>query len=227
MYPFQCVQKCLSRYRLNRPALVAFMDAFQGCYKDGTNGTRDLRFFSAVYLFARLWVFTWYATCDRTNLYYSLLLFILLVTTCCVIMLVAILRPYKRDAHNNLDIAMLTFFIITVGASSYIRAEFHTASGLLVTPAAIFYFLISVPFLVAVGYVLVRLCVIFRLCGCIQQCFQSSGIRSSRPTFSSGLLTNLPPEKTPTFPDRLLRPEEYSHNNSNEINPHRKYGATP
>ena len=122
----------------------------------------------------------------------------------CVIMLVAILRPYKRDAHNNLDIAMLTFFIITVGASSYIRAEFHTASGLLVTPAAIFYFLISVPFLVAVAYVLVRLCVIFRLCGCIQQCFQSSGIRSSRPTFSSGLLTNLPPEKTPTFPDRLL-----------------------
>ena len=35
LYPFKCVQRCLTRCRLHRPALVAFMDAIQGCCKDG------------------------------------------------------------------------------------------------------------------------------------------------------------------------------------------------
>ena len=60
LYPFKCVQRCLTRCRLHRPALVAFMDAFQGCYKDGTNGTRDLRFFSAVYWFVQIILFVVY-----------------------------------------------------------------------------------------------------------------------------------------------------------------------
>ena len=34
--------------------LHAFMDAFQGCYKDGTNGTRDCRYFAGLQLVLRL-----------------------------------------------------------------------------------------------------------------------------------------------------------------------------
>jgi len=35
-------------------ALHIFIDSFQGCYKDGTNGTRDCRYFAGVYLTTRL-----------------------------------------------------------------------------------------------------------------------------------------------------------------------------
>ena len=49
LYPLKCFQKCLTYFNLRCQALRVFMDAFQGCYKDGTDGTRDCRCFVAVY----------------------------------------------------------------------------------------------------------------------------------------------------------------------------------
>ena len=54
LYPFKCVQRCLTHCRLHRPAVVAFMDAIQWC-------TYDLRFFSTVYFLLRVVVFAMYA----------------------------------------------------------------------------------------------------------------------------------------------------------------------
>ena len=41
LYPCRCFQKFLNSCHLRSQALHIFMDAFQGCYKDGTSGTRD------------------------------------------------------------------------------------------------------------------------------------------------------------------------------------------
>ena len=54
LYPCQCFQRCLNRLHLRSLALHTFVDAFQGCYKDGTNGTRDCRYFAALQLVLRL-----------------------------------------------------------------------------------------------------------------------------------------------------------------------------
>ena len=35
LYPFKCVQRCLTRCRLHRPAVFAFMDTIQGCTLQG------------------------------------------------------------------------------------------------------------------------------------------------------------------------------------------------
>ena len=43
LYPFKCFQKCLNCCGLRCLTLHAFADAFQGCYKDGTDGSRDYR----------------------------------------------------------------------------------------------------------------------------------------------------------------------------------------
>ena len=56
-YPCHCFQRILNITRLRCQALHTFMDAFQGCYKNGTNGTRDFRYISAVYLFVRIMFF--------------------------------------------------------------------------------------------------------------------------------------------------------------------------
>ena len=50
LFPCRCFQRFLVRYHLRSLALTTFMDAFQGCYKDGTNNTRDCRYFAPMYL---------------------------------------------------------------------------------------------------------------------------------------------------------------------------------
>ena len=47
LYPCRC-------FHLRLLPLHAFVDAFQGCYKDGTNGTRDCRYFAGLQLVLRL-----------------------------------------------------------------------------------------------------------------------------------------------------------------------------
>ena len=54
LYPCLCFQRCLDRFHLRSLTLHTFVDAFQGCYKDGTNGTRDCRYFAAFQLVLRL-----------------------------------------------------------------------------------------------------------------------------------------------------------------------------
>ena len=81
------------------------MDAFQGCYKDGTNGTRDCRYFGALYLIIRIISFFVFAlTLDALG--YAVCLFILIVFA----MLIAIIQPYKAEfaVYNIVD----TVFIL-------------------------------------------------------------------------------------------------------------------
>ena len=58
IYPTTCFQRCLNICRLRSHALQVFVDTFQGHYKDGTEpGTRDCRWFAAVYFLARIIAF--------------------------------------------------------------------------------------------------------------------------------------------------------------------------
>ena len=124
LYPFKCVQRCLTRCRLHRPALVAFMDAIQGCYKDGTNDTYDLRFCSAVYFLSRVVVFTMYAALAFE--YYQQLQYCLLFIPLSLIVFVAVVRPYKKDLYNSLDITMFVFYIIIASSCLYSSNEAAT-----------------------------------------------------------------------------------------------------
>ena len=53
LYPCACFQRLLNRLRCNSLALRTFIDIYQGIYKDGTNNTRDCRYFSGVFFLAR------------------------------------------------------------------------------------------------------------------------------------------------------------------------------
>ena len=54
LYPSRWFQKCLNCCRLQGQVLHTFMDAFQGCYTDGTNDSRDCRWFAGLYLLTRI-----------------------------------------------------------------------------------------------------------------------------------------------------------------------------
>ena len=213
LYPFKCVQRCLTRCRLHRPALVAFMDAFQGCYKDGTNGTRDLRFFSAVYFILRVVVFTVYIAFAQANLYPSLQYCNILIATALTVF-VAVLRPYKKNLYNNIDTAMIAFCIVIASGCLYKTTVKKYQLGYYI----FCYLLLSIPFLVAACYVLFRFCIFIQVNRCISHCVQRYGAvrrqtmvgRTSRwylRKFSSECIS-----PTCSIPDRLLRPEEYEDN---------------
>ena len=104
LHPMQCFQRCLGRCRVRWHALYIFIDAFQGCYKDGTNGTRDCRYFAGVYLLLRLMLFILFAVVRNGML--SAVAILLLIG---VPMLIARVQPYKAEfaAYNAIDSMLL------------------------------------------------------------------------------------------------------------------------
>jgi len=54
LYPCHCFQRGLNKLGLRCGTLHIFMDSFQGCYKNGTSGTRDCRYFAGFYLLIRI-----------------------------------------------------------------------------------------------------------------------------------------------------------------------------
>ena len=108
VYPCQCFQRFLNGCHIRRQVLQIFMDAFQGCYKDGTNGTRDCRYFSALYLIARVFGYISLGS-DLLLLRSSTIILIFLI----LILLVACFHPYKEMIYNKLDVF---FFLIVIGA---------------------------------------------------------------------------------------------------------------
>ena len=115
-YQYQWFQKLLHRLRLRSLALNTFVDAFQGCYKDGTNGTCDCRYFSSLQLVLRLTLpLTFFLTKEP-------LLSVYLCSIALVIYITAfvLLKPYKEDIYNKTDIPVfmsLLLFIIYLNNS--------------------------------------------------------------------------------------------------------------
>ena len=122
VYPCRCFQRSLNRCRFQCRVLHTFMDVFQGGYKDGTNGTRDCRYFSAVYLGVRIAAFVLFAiTLSAAYLILAVTFFILLA------MSVAIIRPHKSNVYNNVDLFFLLIpafeYIALIGLIPFFRSS--------------------------------------------------------------------------------------------------------
>ena len=94
LYPFQFFHKFLSIFPVNWHFLHAFVDSFQGCYKDGTEpGTFDCRWFSVLVLLVRPLVFIIYA------LTLSVMFFVYAVTILAIYLIAMInVQPFKKAA---------------------------------------------------------------------------------------------------------------------------------
>ena len=120
LYPCRCFQRLLNISHLKCQALRTFMDAFQGCYKDGTNGTRDCRFFAAVYLITRVAV---HLSLVFTLVSYNTSVFITLLLI--MILLLSGFQPYKKQFYNVLDIFFLVS-AVSFMSSAWIMQDFNT-----------------------------------------------------------------------------------------------------
>ena len=71
-------------------ALYPFMDSILGCYKDGTNNTRNCRYFGVVYYIARLCIWSSVMWTETQYLFSVAAVIIVIVG-----MSVAFIQPYK------------------------------------------------------------------------------------------------------------------------------------
>ena len=188
LYPTKAFQKCLSLSKQNWQVVHTFADAFQGCFKNGTEGTKDYRYFAGLYFIFRIMLFMTHSLISHT-----LIGWIIPGLLCVAASLsIAIFRPYKMNRFNILDCFLFNLF----GVVSFIIASIPyitqtTTYKSLLTGSFI---IVSSPLLYIVLYVihifLVRTSILKKCKNmlCIQEDTNSSE----------------------SFPDRFLNPEEYS-----------------
>ena len=107
-YPCSWFQKFLNCCRFSHQALHTFMDAVQGCYKNGTNGARDCRWFSGVYFIVQMLIF-FIATIVPTIQLFALFAGMLLLVP---LTLLAVVHPYKLSFHNIIDAVLIVTFAL-------------------------------------------------------------------------------------------------------------------
>ena len=122
LYPCQSFQKFLSLVPINWHFLHAFVDSFQGCYKDGTEpGTFDCRWFSVIMLLHRPSVFI------TLSLTLSTIYFIYAIIVLGILMIAIInIQPFKTLTVGYLSIDFTFFSILSLSYIAII-ARVHTA----------------------------------------------------------------------------------------------------
>ena len=191
-------QKCLTRCKINSHALRTFVETFQGCYKDGTNGTRDCRYFAGLYFILRIIAVILFSTAVP---YIAIAVSALLYW--CTALLFALVQPYKVPLYNVVDAVIFALLgsIYILITFIFITALFngHSSTSLMILTDVLY----SLPLLY---FVLFTVCwLLNRKTGCIQKlkshkllhCFFQDQEEAEREDFDAAV------------PHRLLNPEQY------------------
>ena len=130
LYPFRVFQKCLMILPLRlQISLHTFMDAFQGCYKDGTGpGSMDLRSFSVLPFVIRLCLFTTYALIPN-GVGFAFSAMVLVLSAVAVITL----DPFKPELYHFskqlvMFILILASFVVSVMGGSLILTSIQVCT---------------------------------------------------------------------------------------------------
>ena len=197
LYPCQCFQRCLNHYEIQCQVLHVFMDTFQGSYKDGSNGTRDCRWFAALYLILRIVpLFIFILVGPSKFVLYPLVLLIIVA-----VFLTAVFHPHKSPFHNAADIFLL-LVLMSVGISILalevaVYRNHHTkhATHTLTTTLS------SVPALYLAAFLFYKLFACVRV---IRKNFQKlCFVMPCKPCQESNIDETLP------WPDRIVHAEDY------------------
>ena len=147
---------------MNTQALHTFVEAFQSCYKDGTNGTRDCRYFAGLYFILRIVAAAIYVQLNVGNIVRE---FVLLYGF--TALLFALVQPYKERMYNVIDAVMFgqlgTGFFLYLWTMEYFAVRGHNSAPLLVLIDVLY----SLPLLYLVLFIVYW--VLDRQTSCIQK----------------------------------------------------------
>ena len=110
LYPMKWFQRFLNCYRLSCVSLHTFVDSFTGYYKDGTeSGTRDCRFFAALFLLLRLLNYMTFAV-TMNSMYIPVYSIVLVCFTTAFVLA----RPYKQKYSHHVFTTSLILMIMII-----------------------------------------------------------------------------------------------------------------
>ena len=203
LYPMRCFQWCLGCCGVRWHALPTFIDAFQGYYKDGTNGTRDCRYFAAVYLLVRLVLAISFAI-TRNVVFYGVAILVLIS----VAILITIIQPYKAEfaVYNAVDSVFILVLAMWYGTAVFYYTAAITANYLVKTSVIISSLVGTLPLLYFIVIFLRWIC----SCTEVGQKLVKS-IKSQIGRFCRQEHNTRPDE---SLPDRLINLRLYDSNDS-------------
>ena len=120
-YQFRMLQNCLDRLRLRGVGMQCFVETFQGCYRDGTDGKTDCRFFAGLYFILRCTCIITMASCSSFPTCFTFMIVILAL----FLLLLAIVQPYRKRRYNIVDSAIIFLFIAITVLQMYIGDNLH------------------------------------------------------------------------------------------------------
>jgi len=208
LYPMRCFQRCLgcSEVSSRWHALRIFIDAFQGCYKDGTNGTRDCRYFAVLHFLVRFLLFIIFGF-TLNELFYAAAVIVLVG----VGVLIAIMKPYKPHlaAYNTIDFVLvlnMATWCATVTCVTLTGLQLHR----LLKSAMLLSFVIGVLPLFYVSFVTLRWMCSRKEFGQRMRKRIRDLIRENHRQLSGSAIEE-------SLPDRLINPNEYEEDCENPV----------
>ena len=211
LYPSHTFQNFLDYFHLRSHGLQTFVDAFQGCYRNGADGGPERRYFAGIYFVFRIIVFLVFTVIGNL----MILFMVLVVTYIAFILIFVILRPYKNDLYNTLDTVFISILAVTSVVNTYLYThllQYHTV------PKYTWYFaysLLHVPNVYMAGYILYWFCIRSRCVRthCISKLHHQDQNRdvSDNWTLASqaSRISNRGLPCVSSFPDRIENPHRY------------------
>ena len=198
LYPMRFFQRCLGRCGVRWHALHIFIDAFQGYYKDGTNGTRDCRYFATALLICRIVLFLIFAF-SPTALFYGVAVLVFMGLA----MAIAITQPYKAEfsMYNTVD-SILVLVLALACAAAVCVDQTRLKAWKWTTFSIILLFLISVVPLLYISFVTLHWL-------CTRRKLGQSVIMKIRRWIRKDPRRMVVLDSEESLPDRLINPAEY------------------
>lgn len=212
LYSFHFVQSYTDRLNTRlRIALGTFADSFLGAFRDGTDGDRNCRWFGGAYLLFRVIIFGVYISQSPWLNQY----FIQQILLTLAILLFAIVRPYKIDFYNYLDVSFFTFLAILNSMGFYNSQQVSMSGRVNTTVFYINYILMYLPMLYLTLLLVYR---ILLWSGHIQQLTMLKRTRehivnefvSEEKERAYDSEITLPYDENEELPDRLVHPHLYN-----------------
>ena len=203
LYPFRVIQWCIEKLNVRvQIALRTFADTFLGSFRDGTNGERDCRWFAGIYMIFRIVIFIVNVMTDNWMVQY----FVLQIICTLGIFVFALVRPYKSEFYNNLDVSFFTLLAILNSLSSFNCQNGHDVQLVIFYVNYILFFLPILYLIVLMAYYITKRRNCFKL-GYDSTMYVDEETSDSRSTLNNTKNSNHSEEE---LPDRLIHPNSYT-----------------
>ena len=147
VYPLKCFQKLLGYFTsTNWHPVHAFMDVYNSCYKNGTNGSSDCRYFVAFYL-----IFRFAMIMPSTELVSALVCIVLPLIFGYTVMMV---KPYKNPWHNVWE----TFCLFSFGFAEFWLFCDKVITNLTIWPVFVLQLFVPIYILHCFGHRVLKFC---------------------------------------------------------------------